>query len=378
MVNAWGGYSNGQIPLSAMAELQGQYFEPSMFQAMVSLINQCAAQGVDIHINEGYRPLGDPSDRYVINESQTSTGGSNQWFQLGRMDRGETPSAGTPGTSSHGWGMAADIRPGRDNNVVRSVAESLGLSFNISSESWHCVLGGGGSSSSFVASSDQQRTIQQILKDQGLYSGIVDGEFGPLSWKAVQSWLANYGLYNGPIDGDPGPKTYAGFQQYGKKNGNYDGALDGILGPLSWAGFVQSLKEDTAVTPAPAPTPVPTPAPVVEKPVEKPIVKPVDKPTKPNKPNKETKPMPTIKPLPTEATDAGSDALGILIANPKGRKLAYALYGLSALIVSNIGVGIMAAGVQAPVWVIVASAIVGNLAVPFTTLAIANAPAKKK
>jgi hypothetical protein len=38
----------------------------------------------------------------------------------------------------------------------------------------------------------------------------------------------------------------------------------------------------------------------------------------------------------------------------------------------------MAAGVQAPIWVIVASAVVGNLAVPFTTLAIANAPKTAK
>ena len=87
--------------------------------------------------------------------------------------------------------------------------------------------------------------------------------------------------------------------------------------------------------------------------------------------------MPQIKPLPKEAKTASHDALGILIPSAKGRKIAYAAYGLAALLVSNLAVGIMAAGVEAPVWLVVASALVGNLAVPFTTLAIANASNKK-
>jgi hypothetical protein len=81
--------------------------------------------------------------------------------------------------------------------------------------------------------------------------------------------------------------------------------------------------------------------------------------------------------LPAGAIAAQNDSLGILIPNPKARRLAYALYGLAALIISNFSVAVMASGTQAPVWLIVVSAIVGNLAVPFTTLAIANASAKK-
>ena len=379
MVNAWGGYANGQIPLSAMRAVQGNnYFEPSTAAAMEQLLAQAAAQGVNIHINEGYRPLGEPNDQYVTNESDTSTGGSNQWFQLGRMHRGETPSAGTPGTSSHGWGMAADINPGHGNNVVRNIAESLGFVFILSSEPWHISFGGsggGGSSSAIVAS---MATAQQILANLGLYSGPIDGVFGPKSWTGTQTWLAKYGLYNGPIDGIPGPKTYAGFQQYGKKNGNYNGPLDGSLGPLSWAGFVQSLKEDTApAVPAPTPAPVPEPAKPEVTPVPTPVTpKPTPQPVAPvpSEPVKETV---VIAPLPENVVTAETDSLGILIPNPKARRLAYALYGLAALIISNVSVAVMASGIQAPVWLIVTSAIVGNLAVPFTTLAIANASTKK-
>lgn len=148
MVSAWGGYSNGQIPTSAMVQIQGEWFEPDMAARMKWLLDECARQGVNIKINEGYRPLGVPADRYIRNESQTSTAGpplfhgSNQYFQLGRADRGETPSAGTPGTSSHGWGKAADINPGRNNPVVAAACAKMGLIFTVPSESWHIAADG--------------------------------------------------------------------------------------------------------------------------------------------------------------------------------------------------------------------------------------------
>lgn len=245
---------------------------------------------------------------------------------------------------------------------------------------------GGGSASSGTSAS--MSAAQQILANVGLYSGPIDGVFGPKSWTAAQTWLAKYGLYDGKIDGVPGPKTYRGVQLYGQKNGNYapPGVIDGVLGPLSWAGFAQSLKEDTAAAPAPAPTPTPTATPT-PTPTPVPPAKPVvpakpSKPTRPSKPAKPTTPvkepvMPEITPLPESATNAAHDALGILIPKAKNRKLAYALYGLTSLVVSNVAVGVLAAGIQAPVWLVVAMAVVGNLAVPFTTLAIANAGTKK-
>jgi peptidoglycan hydrolase-like protein with peptidoglycan-binding domain len=213
-----------------------------------------------------------------------------------------------------------------------------------------------------------------------------DGSFGPASTKALQAFLGT------AQDGSWGPATTKALQTY------LGVTADGSFGPATITAMQNRLNAGQFTKPAVKPV-VPDSKPIekpvdkpVEKPIEKPTVtpepaKPVTKPTEPVtkpvtkpvvKPNKETKPMPNVKPLPTEATHAGADALGILIPNAKGRKLAYALYGLAALIVSNIGVGIMAAGVQAPIWVIVASAVVGNLAVPFTTLAIANAPKTAK
>jgi hypothetical protein len=148
MSDAWGGYSNGQIPYTAMRQVSGEWFEPDMADRMDWLLATCEAQGVTVRINEGYRPLGVPADRYVLREANTSTAGaplyhgSNQWFQKGREDRGETPSAGTPGFSSHGWGIAADIEPGRNNSIVLAACTQLGLIFNVASESWHMVAHG--------------------------------------------------------------------------------------------------------------------------------------------------------------------------------------------------------------------------------------------
>lgn len=234
MVNAWGGYANGQIPLSAMKQVQGEWFEPRMANIMQELLNRAAANGVSININEGYRPLGNPGDQYVRNESQTSMGRSTQWFQWGRYTRGETPSAGTPGTSSHGWGMAADINPGRNNGIVRSIAESLGLVFTVPSESWHVALSGGGSS--YNANGAQ---IQSLLNNFG-YGLAVDGIVGPKTMTAIKDFQKKHGLV---VDGIVGPKTMAALQGGGAPAPAPSGGLvvDGVLGPQTYKALQRAL-----------------------------------------------------------------------------------------------------------------------------------------
>lgn len=234
MAGAWGGYSNGQIPLSAMRQIQGEWFEPSMANAMDQLLARAAAQGVGIHINEGYRPLGNPSDQYVRNESQTSMGRSTQWFQWGRYQRGETPSAGWPGTSSHGWGMAADINPGRNNGVVASIANSLGLSFTVPSESWHLAIDGGGS-----AYNRNGAEIQTLLNNYG-YGLAVDGIVGPKTIAAIKDFQRKKGLV---VDGLVGPVTMAALKGGNTPAPAPSGGLvvDGVLGPQTYKALQRAL-----------------------------------------------------------------------------------------------------------------------------------------
>jgi hypothetical protein len=68
--------------------------------------------------------------------------------------------------------------------------------------------------------------------------------------------------------------------------------------------------------------------------------------------------------------------IGAVIPSVKGRKIAYAVYALIALVVGNTAVGLAAANIDQPVWLVIASAIVANLAAPFSAIAIANAKAE--
>lgn len=97
-------------------------------------------KGGTTHMTEGYRPVGVEADQYVTDASRTSTGGSNQWFQWGRYQRGLTPSAAWPGTSRHGEGRALDSNAptAHDMRLRAEGAWLAGLVFNVPSESWHC------------------------------------------------------------------------------------------------------------------------------------------------------------------------------------------------------------------------------------------------
>lgn len=233
MSNAWGGYANGDIPESAMRKVAGELFEPRTATVVQDLLNRAAARGVTIRINEGYRPLGVRGDMNVRNESQTASGRSTQWFQWGRYQRGETPAAGWPGTSVHGWGMAADIEPGRNNAVVREIAGSLGLVFTIGSEPWHLAYSGGGSS--FNANGAQ---IQTLLNTFG-YKLAVDGIVGPVTMRAIEDFQRKNGL---TVDGIVGPKTMAVLQAGPKPTPTPGGlVVDGVLGPQTYKALQKVL-----------------------------------------------------------------------------------------------------------------------------------------
>lgn len=167
---AWGGYSNGQIPLSALTPLGGgQYAHPAAATAWARMVAACLkATGVRLGVTEGYRPLGVPADRNVTVESKTSTGGSNQWYQKGREDRGLTPSAAIPGTSVHGWGLAIDIS--NYNPVwswLKANARTYGFAVDvIADERWHIEFVG---SLTIPASTILTNLRGELMKNPYLY-----------------------------------------------------------------------------------------------------------------------------------------------------------------------------------------------------------------
>lgn len=100
-----------------------------------------AALGKWFHVTETYRPVGqeDP-DRRVTDEEDTALGVSTQWFQKGREDRKETPSAAWPGSSPHG---GDDGNEGAIDCSVQDLAlrtalfARVGMYARIHAEPWH-------------------------------------------------------------------------------------------------------------------------------------------------------------------------------------------------------------------------------------------------
>ena len=405
MSDNWG-YPNGAIPLDKMLKVEGWYFKPDVGHAIIAALAECRQAGIQIHINEGYRPLGKPADAKVRSNGngdpagKTSTGGSNQWFQYGRMQRGETPTAAYPGGSIHGWGKAADVSPGRQNATVNKIFNKHGFTFDIGSEVWHAHYVGGQASSvsngGASAGSASEKSVQQSLQKLGLYGGPIDGIFGPNSWKGVQTFLTQQKFKIDHIDGVPDAETNRGLQTYAQKGG-YTGAVDGILGPKSWAGFAAALAKvpapaaKPAVAPAAAapaaapakaaaPASTPTTTPVAETTATKPAAKPAAKPA----------PVKKVVPVSAEVlaeqdkkiaelnAQPQTQNLGAILPNPQARKIAYSIYTGASVLVANVSIAYSALHAEFPGWLTVAIAVIGNLAVPFGALAIANSSPKKK
>ncbi|UIN31556.1 M15 family metallopeptidase [Microbacterium binotii] len=89
---SWGGYSNGNIPLSALKEVvNGRYLRPDAADAMIALRAAFqSARGHALIVNDGYRSL------------------ANQWDAWNAYQAGGNLAA-YPGTSNHGWGLAVDL-----------------------------------------------------------------------------------------------------------------------------------------------------------------------------------------------------------------------------------------------------------------------------
>jgi len=73
-----------------------------------------------------------------------------------------------------------------------------------------------------------------------------------------------------------------------------------------------------------------------------------------------------------------NDTLGAIIPSATGRKIAYAIYSLTAFLVGNATIYIAATEGTAPVWLIGLIAVVNNVAPIFGAVAIANAPTTPK
>jgi hypothetical protein len=102
---AWGGYANGQLPLTTPPMTQvvaGQWLRTDAAVACQALMAAYQSHfGSALHINQAYRALGTPQDPASL---QPET----QWSAYYLAQQGGNLAA-TPGTSNHGWGLAVDF-----------------------------------------------------------------------------------------------------------------------------------------------------------------------------------------------------------------------------------------------------------------------------
>jgi LAS superfamily LD-carboxypeptidase LdcB len=116
-------YGNGKIPASALEQVGDTKFK-LWSPAAESLTNMIAAakkDGVTIGINESYRPY----------EEQVALAKQKGLYSQGGL-------AAKPGTSEHGWGMAADLQlNGQAQTWMRANAGKFGFDNNVPRENWH-------------------------------------------------------------------------------------------------------------------------------------------------------------------------------------------------------------------------------------------------
>lgn len=75
--------------------------------------------------------------------------------------------------------------------------------------------------------------FQTLLAGIKKYNGYLDGNFGPLSVKAMQEWLRSLGFKDSRADGKWGKLTTRALQKFLRAKGLYKGLMDDDFGPMT-------------------------------------------------------------------------------------------------------------------------------------------------
>ncbi len=120
---ALAGYGNGKIPESALAPITGsseRMWAPAA-EHLNTMIAAAKAQGVTIGVTDGYRSY----------ESQVRVASEKGLYSQGGL-------AAKPGTSEHGWGLAADLKLDATAQAwMRQHGSEYGFVENVPREPWH-------------------------------------------------------------------------------------------------------------------------------------------------------------------------------------------------------------------------------------------------
>ncbi|RKR75325.1 M15 family metallopeptidase [Frondihabitans australicus] len=153
---AWGGYTNGRIPLGAMTRMpDGTYLRRDAATAATRFNSAFhAAFGTGAIRTQAYRTfpsqLGIFVKRYVPHKEKSS--GGEYWRGNYWVKKPDVAVAAIPGTSNHGWGLAIDFSSGieKAGSPQKKWADVNGPKFawypvgNDFGEPWHFEFHPGG------------------------------------------------------------------------------------------------------------------------------------------------------------------------------------------------------------------------------------------
>jgi hypothetical protein len=156
-------------------------------------------------------PLGDRSSYRTFADQQ-------HFWDLYQSGRGNL--AARPGTSNHGWGNAVDLA---HPPTMRKVVDGLGAPYGwrwgeAPSESWHVTYRGGGKADPSQLEIDAHPTLRKGDKGDAV--------------KRLQKWLAEHGEKQVKPDGDFGPITEKAVNRLYRAWGH---AGRGKFGDVGWS-----------------------------------------------------------------------------------------------------------------------------------------------
>lgn len=81
------------------------------------------------------------------------------------------------------------------------------------------------------------KAVQILMRAIKTYTRAVDGDWGRYTKIAVQEWLKGLGFYDRAVDGDFGKQSVIALQNFLASKHRYPGAIDGDFGPMTVKAF---------------------------------------------------------------------------------------------------------------------------------------------
>jgi len=195
----WGGYSNGNIPLSALTAVIYPHVLPYAFPGSLSAVYlKPDAAAALLAMLEAYHSA---TDSYLgVNEGYRTLAGQKYWWD----HYNHNPAmAASPGTSNHGWGAAFDLESPTGDQIawIKRYGPAYGYT-PIKSEDWHFDFSG---SFTYVpptpVSALKENDMRVIRSDNG--SIAILGEFTVREYTGAEAFA--YGtatqIWNGSATG---------------------------------------------------------------------------------------------------------------------------------------------------------------------------------